>query len=242
MKNVSKFSPLHSFKTSVFQCVVILVLLTATLSCNAQKATTESDTTAKARPERGQRPSLDEIFEMDTNKDGKLAKSEVKGPLLRDFAKIDTDKDGFLSRKEVGNAPKPEGGQRPHAIINSIHDDKLIILLGLFCLPLSTYAHQPDLSSTILAEKGENEWILQIRAALTAFEYEVEARYGESAYTTPEEFRELVAKYLREELLVRFNGDQATVLERRHGQSRARNDGHLSTLLSAGRRSVRAVE
>lgn len=90
---------------------------------------------------------------------------------------------------------------------------RLIILLGLFCLPLSAYAHQAELSSTILAEKGENEWILQIRAALTAFEYEVEARYGKSAYATPEEFRELVAEYLREELLVEFNGDEAIVLE-----------------------------
>ena len=90
---------------------------------------------------------------------------------------------------------------------------RLIILLSLFCLPFSAHAHQPDLSSTILAEKAENEWVLQVRAALTAFEYEVETRYGESAYATPEEFRELVAEYLRKELLVQFNGNEATILE-----------------------------
>lgn len=45
---------------------------------------------------------------MDTNKEGKLAKSEVKGPLLEDFAKIDTDEDGFLSLTELEKAPKPQ--------------------------------------------------------------------------------------------------------------------------------------
>lgn len=90
---------------------------------------------------------------------------------------------------------------------------RLILLLGLFCLPLSAYAHQPDISSTILAEKEEGQWVLQIRAALTAFDYEVEARFGKSAYATPEEFREIVLGYLREELLVRFNGNKVAELK-----------------------------
>lgn len=90
-----------------------LAILTTSSSCNSQKTATETAATDKARPERGQRPSLDEIFEMDANNDGKLAKSEIKGPMLREFEKIDTDQDGFLSRKEVANAPKPQRGQRP---------------------------------------------------------------------------------------------------------------------------------
>lgn len=48
------------------------------------------------------------IKEMDANKDGKLAKDEVKGPLKDDFTKIDTNKDGFLSLEELKKAPKPE--------------------------------------------------------------------------------------------------------------------------------------
>lgn len=90
---------------------------------------------------------------------------------------------------------------------------KLSTLLGLLCLSLSAYAHQPDLSSTILAEKGENEWVLQIRASLTAFEYEVEARFGESAYATPEEFRELVNEHLQKEIILRFNDGTVTALK-----------------------------
>ncbi|MCG9791687.1 EF-hand domain-containing protein [Flavobacterium algicola] len=48
------------------------------------------------------------IKQMDTNKDGKLSKKEIKGPLKDDFAKVDTNKDGFLSLKELNKAPKPE--------------------------------------------------------------------------------------------------------------------------------------
>ena len=85
-------------------------------ACNAQKAA--SDTTRNESAQRRQGPpSIDKVFEMDTNKDGKLSKAEVKGPLLEDFAKIDTNSDGFLTRVEVEKAsPKgrPQGGQRPN--------------------------------------------------------------------------------------------------------------------------------
>ena len=68
-------------------------------------------------PEGGGPPNIEEVFKMDTNGDGKLAKSEVQGKLLTDFDKFDTNGDGFISREEFKNAPKPEGreggGQRP---------------------------------------------------------------------------------------------------------------------------------
>ncbi|CAH8284042.1 EF hand domain-containing protein [Mariniflexile fucanivorans] len=63
---------------------------------------------------KGGQPSIEKLLsEMDANKDGKLSKTEVSGPLKTDFSKIDTDKDGFLSEAELKNAPKPErqGGQ-----------------------------------------------------------------------------------------------------------------------------------
>lgn len=48
------------------------------------------------------RPSIDQLFEqMDANKDGKLAKTEVKGPLLDMFSKIDTNDDGYLTKEEL---------------------------------------------------------------------------------------------------------------------------------------------
>ena len=74
----------------------------------------------------------------------------------------------------------------------------LRIFLFLFTIAISNflYAHQPDQSSTMLVEKGEGVWILQVRAALTAFEYEVHHTFGTESYKTPEEFNELVLTHL----------------------------------------------
>src|SRR5262245_19622519 len=38
---------------------------------------------------------------MDSNKDGKLSKSEARNRIADAFDQIDTDKDGYLSRKEL---------------------------------------------------------------------------------------------------------------------------------------------
>lgn len=88
--------------------VLGMSLFVLTVSCKAQKTT---DTQSNDRKQQGP-PSVEEVFKMDSNSDGVLSKTEVKGPLLNDFDKIDTDGDGFLSKTEVENAPKPErGGQ-----------------------------------------------------------------------------------------------------------------------------------
>ena len=56
------------------------------------------------------RPPLgfDELLKhMDTNKDGKLSKKEVRGPLVNHFSKIDTNKDGYITREElIKRAPR----------------------------------------------------------------------------------------------------------------------------------------
>lgn len=81
------------------------------VSCASQKKKPE---TSKKR--NGQGPDITRLLaEMDSNADGKLSKSEAKGPFLNNFGKIDTNKDGFLSREELANAPKPEerSGGRP---------------------------------------------------------------------------------------------------------------------------------
>lgn len=75
---------------------------------------TETRSSTRERPQQGNRqgpPSVDEIFKMDTNNDGLLAKSELKGRLLEDFTKIDTNKDGFISKEELESRPKPQRGQ-----------------------------------------------------------------------------------------------------------------------------------
>lgn len=70
---------------------------------------------AQNRPEGEQeRPSYAKILEeMDANKDGKLAKDEVKGRLLKDFDTLDTDKDGFISEAEFENASKRKRPGKP---------------------------------------------------------------------------------------------------------------------------------
>ncbi|MEO0473471.1 MAG: DUF6702 family protein [Bacteroidota bacterium] len=85
---------------------------------------------------------------------------------------------------------------------------KRIIILCLLLGYGITQAHQTELSSTILSEQGENKWVLQIRASLTAFEYEIEHHFGANAYSTPEEFKMLVSKYVQEHTSILFNGTE----------------------------------
>lgn len=61
-------------------------------------ATSEGD--QKKDDKRGRNPMTD----MDSNGDGKLSKSEVRGPLKNDFSRIDRNNDGFISEDEL---PKP---------------------------------------------------------------------------------------------------------------------------------------
>ncbi|MEM7511293.1 MAG: hypothetical protein AAF388_10205, partial [Bacteroidota bacterium] len=77
----------------------------------------------------------------------------------------------------------------------------LFVLLGLGSLQ----AHNLNLSSTFLAEQEDKTWVLGIRASLTAFQYEVEYHYGENAYSSPEEFQELVLKHVREHISLTIN-------------------------------------
>ena len=83
------------------------VIIASAASCSSSK-----NATTNGQPNGGP-PSTDQLFaQMDSNKDSKLSKSEVKGPLANDFAKIDTDSDGFITKAELDKAPKPNG-QRP---------------------------------------------------------------------------------------------------------------------------------
>ena len=97
---------------SISQLIIPVFIMALMMGCSSQKPAAHPE----GQPRQGERagpPSTDEIFKMDANNDGKLSKSEVKGPLQRDFSMIDTNKDGFISREELENAPKPQRGQGP---------------------------------------------------------------------------------------------------------------------------------
>lgn len=90
------------------------------------------------------------------------------------------------------------------------------LFLSTLLFSFNTIEHQPDLSSTMLVEHEDGKWILQVRAALTAFEYEVNTHYGKDSYKTPEEFNALVIRHLSENISISFNANE--VIELKNGQ------------------------
>lgn len=72
----------------------------------------------------------------------------------------------------------------------------ILLALSIILLSARIYAHNPDNSTSILSEQEDNAWVLQVRAALTAFEYEIHRNYGRDSYSTPKEFQELVMDHV----------------------------------------------
>lgn len=100
-------------KLKTIKLVITVVTIALFTSCKSSETNKKQGNGQRGQ---GGQPSVSQLLEqMDSNKDGKLSESEVKGPLKNDFSKIDTDEDGFLSKEELENAPKPErqGQGRP---------------------------------------------------------------------------------------------------------------------------------
>ena len=87
-----------------------LILVGALSLIVAPQAATAQPGQQQGQGGQGQQPpSAEELIKrMDTDKDGRLSKSEVKGPLSERFAEIDKDGDGYLTKAEV-EAGKPSG-------------------------------------------------------------------------------------------------------------------------------------
>lgn len=90
---------------------VAMIIVTGTLfvfasSCSSQQNTAEGKSSNKQNSRQNGPPTFTQL---DTNNDGSLSKSEVKGPLANEFSKIDTDGNGVISNAEFENAPKPQG-------------------------------------------------------------------------------------------------------------------------------------
>lgn len=90
---------------------------------------------------------------------------------------------------------------------------KWFIALGLFSCSWAAQAHQADISTTMIIERDNNQWVVQISAALTAFQYEIKTHYGDSAYATPEAFQELVISHLKDNVSLSFNGKDTARIE-----------------------------
>jgi Ca2+-binding EF-hand superfamily protein len=101
-------------KKSTIIIAGLFTIATIMTSCKSSSEATKEKTERSGKKRGGERPNLETIFsQMDVNKDGKISKSEAKGPLSQDFSTIDTNEDGFISKEELKNAPKPNRQQRP---------------------------------------------------------------------------------------------------------------------------------
>lgn len=85
----------------------------------------------------------------------------------------------------------------------------LVVLFSVW----NVQAHNPDVSSTMLVERADNKWVLQIRTALTAFDYIIKAKDLETPYKTAEEFQALILEHVKDNLQIYFNEQDTVILK-----------------------------
>ncbi|MFD2916152.1 DUF6702 family protein [Psychroserpens luteus] len=88
---------------------------------------------------------------------------------------------------------------------------KFIIVVFLL-IGISMNAHQPASSTTMLVEKEDSTWVLQISASLTAFQQEVRTHFAETPYKTLEEFQQMVIEHIKNNLDITINDNQTITL------------------------------
>lgn len=89
---------------------------------------------------------------------------------------------------------------------------KYVLLLVAFGYTIAGFAHNPNVSTTMLVERENNNWVLQISASLTAFQQEIRTHFAETPYQTPEVFQQMVLEHLKNNLHISFNGGEAISL------------------------------
>lgn len=87
-----------------------------------------------------------------------------------------------------------------------------ILFIVIFMLSVTMKAHQANASTTMLVEKENGTWVLQISSSLTAFQQEVRTHFSDTPYETPEEFRQMVLQHIKNNLHIIFNDNQEITL------------------------------
>lgn len=90
---------------------------------------------------------------------------------------------------------------------------KFMLWLAALWFTMVSFAHNPDVSTTMLVDNGNNGWVLQISASLTAFQQEIRTNFAETPYKTPEEFQQMVLEHIKSNLHISFNEGKAISLE-----------------------------
>lgn len=88
----------------------------------------------------------------------------------------------------------------------------IFLYISLFFFTITVKAHQPNVSTTMLVEKENNIWVLQISASLTAFQQEIKMHFSETPYKTPEEFQQMVIDHLKNNLDITINDTDVITL------------------------------
>ncbi len=88
---------------------------------------------------------------------------------------------------------------------------RFLILCLLFTANASM-AHQPDLSTTMLFQRPDGNWMLQITSSLSAFQEAIKVRFPDKTYSDAQEFQKLVLAHLRENLFFCVNNDDTLQL------------------------------
>jgi Ca2+-binding EF-hand superfamily protein len=67
--------------------------------------TLSASATSGGGQKKGDKRGRDPMAVMDSNGDGQLSRSEVRGPLKNDFSRIDRNNDGFITVDELPKRP-----------------------------------------------------------------------------------------------------------------------------------------
>jgi hypothetical protein len=78
-------------------------------------------------------------------------------------------------------------------------------ICSIFLMSNFIIAHSPDFSNIIISKTENGQVIIQINAALTAFQHEINYINGEGAYKTPEEFESLVLDHFIDNFSIVIN-------------------------------------